>query len=53
MRNIKEKTEAAGLTIPFPQRDLHIIPPATAGQTKPPEEPPEKPENPGEPAGTR
>jgi small conductance mechanosensitive channel len=26
MRNIKEKIEAAGLTIPFPQRDVHIIP---------------------------
>jgi small conductance mechanosensitive channel len=25
MRNIKEKIEAAGLTIPFPQRDLHLI----------------------------
>jgi small conductance mechanosensitive channel len=24
MRNIKEKIEAAGLTIPFPQRDVHI-----------------------------
>ncbi|MDR3145840.1 MAG: mechanosensitive ion channel [Treponema sp.] len=26
MRNIKQKIEAAGLTIPFPQRDIHIIP---------------------------
>jgi small conductance mechanosensitive channel len=26
MRNIKEKIEEAGLTIPFPQRDIHIIP---------------------------
>ncbi|MDR1947796.1 MAG: mechanosensitive ion channel [Spirochaetaceae bacterium] len=26
MRNIKERLEAAGLTIPFPQRDIHIIP---------------------------
>jgi small conductance mechanosensitive channel len=25
MRNIKEKIEAAGLTIPFPQRDIHIV----------------------------
>jgi small conductance mechanosensitive channel len=25
MKNIKEKIEAAGLTIPFPQRDIHII----------------------------
>jgi small conductance mechanosensitive channel len=25
-RNVKEKIEAAGLTIPFPQRDIHIIP---------------------------
>jgi small conductance mechanosensitive channel len=24
MRNLKEKIEAAGLTIPFPQRDVHI-----------------------------
>jgi small conductance mechanosensitive channel len=24
-RNIKEKIEAAGLHIPFPQRDIHII----------------------------
>jgi small conductance mechanosensitive channel len=27
MRNVKEKIEAAGLSIPFPQRDIHIIPP--------------------------
>ncbi|MDR2403685.1 MAG: mechanosensitive ion channel [Spirochaetaceae bacterium] len=26
MQNIKKKIEAAGLTIPFPQRDIHIIP---------------------------
>jgi small conductance mechanosensitive channel len=25
IRNIKEKIEAAGLNIPFPQRDIHII----------------------------
>jgi small-conductance mechanosensitive channel len=25
MRNIKEKIEAAGLSIPFPQRDVHLI----------------------------
>jgi small conductance mechanosensitive channel len=25
MRNIKEKIEAAGLTIPFPQRDVRIV----------------------------
>jgi small conductance mechanosensitive channel len=29
MRNIKEQIEAAGLTIPFPQRDIHIIPAAS------------------------
>jgi small conductance mechanosensitive channel len=28
MENIKKKIEAAGLTIPFPQRDIHIIPPS-------------------------
>jgi small conductance mechanosensitive channel len=27
-RNIKEKIAAAGLTIPFPQRDIHIISPS-------------------------
>jgi small conductance mechanosensitive channel len=32
MRNIKEKIEAAGLTIPFPQRDIHLI----GGERKPP-----------------
>jgi small conductance mechanosensitive channel len=25
MKNVKEKIEAAGLTIPFPQRDVHLV----------------------------
>jgi small conductance mechanosensitive channel len=39
MRNIKEQIEAAGLSIPFPQRDIHIIPPGVPADAKPPQNP--------------
>ncbi|MDR1972294.1 MAG: mechanosensitive ion channel [Treponema sp.] len=32
-RNIKEKIEAAGLSIPFPQRDIHILRDSASGIT--------------------
>ena len=30
MRTLKERLEAAGCSIPFPQRDVHVIPPAAS-----------------------
>lgn len=35
MRNIKIKIEEAGLHIPFPQRDVHIIPPSDSQPVSP------------------
>jgi small conductance mechanosensitive channel len=45
MRNIKEQIEAAGLTIPFPQRDIHLIPPGAPADARPLQ-------GPGQPSGT-
>jgi small conductance mechanosensitive channel len=34
MKNIKEKVEAAGLHIPYPQRDVHIVPSAQKAEAE-------------------
>jgi small conductance mechanosensitive channel len=42
-RNIKEKIEAAGFTIPFPRRDVRIMPSGVPADARPPQNPVQPP----------